>query len=104
MRSDNDVFAVNMQFEWDKTKAEINLKRHGVSFAESETVWDDYFYVGLFDDEHSVEENRFLIIGESVQNRLLIVSYTERENSVRIISARELTLKETRDYEQGHFE
>lgn len=93
-----------MQFEWDEEKAEINLKKHGVSFTEAETVWDDYFYVDIYDDEHSVEEDRFLIIGESSENRLLIVSYTERENRVRIISARELTPKERRDYEQGKFE
>jgi uncharacterized DUF497 family protein len=93
-----------MQFEWDKEKAEKNLKKHDVSFEEASTVWDDYFYADLFDDNHSIEENRFLIFGESAQNRLLIVSYTERENCVRIISARELTPKERKDYEQGYFE
>ena len=93
-----------MQFEWDKEKVAVNLKKHGVSFEEAKTVWDDYFYIDLEDDEHSAEEKRFLIVGESTRNRLLIVSYTERENSVRIISARELTPKERRDYEQGHFD
>ena len=75
-----------------------------MSFEEAETVWDDYFYIDLYDEEHSEEEKRFFIVGESNQNRLLVVSYTERENSIRIISARELTPKERRDYEQGHFE
>lgn len=93
-----------MQFEWDKEKAEVNLKKHGVSFEEAITVWNDYFYIDLFDDEHSIEENRFIIIGESIETRLLIVSYTERENRIRIISAREMTPKERRDYEQGNFE
>ena len=93
-----------MQFEWDKEKAKTNLQKHDVSFEEAETVWDDYFYIDLFDNEHSIEENRFLIIGESVGKRLLIVSYTERENRVRIISARELTPKERKDYEHGNFE
>jgi uncharacterized DUF497 family protein len=93
-----------MQFEWDKEKAENNLKKHGVSFTEAETVWGDYFYIDLFDNEHSIEEKRFLIIGESQGKRLLIVSYTERESCVRIISARELTPKEKRDYEHGRFE
>ena len=69
-----------MQFEWDKEKAASNLTKHGVSFEEAKTVWQDYFYIDLFDDEHSVQENRFLIIGESDRKRLLIVSYTEREN------------------------
>jgi uncharacterized DUF497 family protein len=93
-----------MQFEWYKEKAKANLKKHGVSFEEAKAVWNDFFYIDLEDDEHSSEERRFLIVGESNQNRLLIVSYTERKNSVRIISARELTPKERRDYEQGHFE
>lgn len=59
-----------MQFEWDTEKAEINLKKHGVSFAEAATVWGDYFYIDLFDEEHSFEENRYLIFGESAQKRL----------------------------------
>lgn len=95
---------MKMQFDWDDAKAQVNLKKHAVNFEEAKTVWDDYFYIDLEDDEHSAEEKRFLIVGESSQNRLLIVSYTERENSIRIISARELTPKERRDYEQGHFE
>jgi len=93
-----------MQFEWDEIKAEANLKKHDVSFKEAETIWDDYFYIDLFDEKHSIEENRFLIVGESEGKRLLIVSYTERENRVRVISARELTPKERKDYEQGNFE
>jgi uncharacterized DUF497 family protein len=93
-----------MRFEWDKEKAASNLKKHSVSFEEAETVWQDYFYIDLFDDAHSIEENRFIIIGESNKNRFLIVSYTERENKIRIISARELTSKERKDYEHGRFE
>jgi len=93
-----------MQFEWDKEKAGINFQKHGVSFEEASTVWDDYFVVDLYDDDHSIEENRFLIAGESVQNRLLIVSYTEKHGKIRIISARELTPKERREYEHGRFE
>jgi len=93
-----------MQFEWDKEKAALNLKKHGVDFEEVATVWDDYFVVDLYDEDHSIEENRFLIIGESVQNRLLIVSYAEKSGKIRIISARELTPKEKREYEHGRFE
>ena len=93
-----------MRFEWDEEKAAGNLNKHGVSFAETETVWDNYFYIDLFDDEHSAAENRFLIIGESVEKRLLIISYTEREGGNRIISARELTPKERKEYEHGNFE
>lgn len=93
-----------MQFEWDSKKAKLNSVEHGVSFEEAKTVWNDFFNIDLFDDEHSEGERRFLMVGESAQNRLLIVSYTERENKVRIISARELTAKEKRDYEHGNFE
>ena len=94
-----------MQFEWDKEKAVVNLKKHDVSFEEAKTVWQDFFNIDLFDDEHSEGERRFLMVGESERNRLLIVSYyTGRENGIRIISARELTPKEKRDYEHGHFE
>lgn len=93
-----------MTFEWDEEKAALNHEKHGVGFDEAKTVWDDYFYIDLFDHEHSAEENRFLMMGESANGRLLIISYTERENRVRIISARELTPKERRDYEHGHFE
>ncbi len=89
-----------MQFEWSEQKAGSNLKKHDVSFAEAET----YFYIDIFDDEHSTEENRFLLIGESERKRLLIISYTEREDRIRIVSARELTPKERKDYEHGHFE
>jgi uncharacterized DUF497 family protein len=93
-----------MQFEWDREKAEVNFKKHNVSFEEAQTVWQDFFFVDFYDESHSIEENRFLIIGESANKRLLLVSYTERENIIRIISARELTPKERRDYEHGEFE
>lgn len=93
-----------MQFEWDSEKAESNLKKHGVSFDEAKTVWNDFFFIDFYDEKHSVEENRFLIVGESEQKRLLIVSYTEIEDIIRIISAREVTSKERRDYEHGNFE
>ncbi|MEP7212155.1 MAG: BrnT family toxin [Acidobacteriota bacterium] len=93
-----------MQFEWDKEKAEANFSKHGVSFDEAKTVFDDLFSVELFDPDHSDEENCFLIVGESNQQTRLIVSYTERGNTIRIISARSLTHKERRDYEYGTFE
>ena len=93
-----------MLFDWDPEKAAANLKRQDVSFDEASTVWNDYFNIELFDHDHSVEENRFLMIGESAEQRLLIISFTERGNRVRIISARELTPKERREYEHGHFE
>lgn len=93
-----------MQFEWDPQKAESNLAKHGVGFDEAKTVWDDYFNIEFFDREHSQEESRYLMVGESKAQRLLIISFTERGDMVRIISARELTQKERREYEHGYFE
>ena len=93
-----------MEFEWDKEKAESNLKKHGVDFTEAATVFDDLFYVDFYDPKHSIEEHRFLITGESNRKRLLIVSYIERDDKIRIISARELTSKERKNYEYGKFE
>lgn len=93
-----------MDFEWDEEKAESNLKKHGVDFNEAATVFEDLFYIDFYDPQHSVEEHRFLIIGESNRQRFLIVSYAERDNKIRIISARELTPQERRNYEHGRFE
>lgn len=62
------------------------------------------FNIELFDPDHSDDENRFIIVGESGEQRRLIVSYTERDNRIRIISARLITPKEKRDYEYGTFE
>ncbi|MGD9564342.1 MAG: BrnT family toxin [Pyrinomonadaceae bacterium] len=93
-----------MQFDWDPEKAESNLRKHEVSFEEASTVWNDYFNIELIDHDHSIDENRFLMIGESDQHRLMVISFTERENKVRIISARLLTPKERREYEHGEYE
>ena len=89
-----------MQFEWNTEKAEANLKKHGVSFDEAETVFDDPLFVIFADPDHSFEENRFIIMGESNQNRLLVVSYTERPPKTRLISAREATRPERKKYEE----
>ncbi|MEH2263583.1 MAG: BrnT family toxin [Nostoc sp.] len=92
-----------MEFEWDKSKATANLTKHGVSFEETKTVFDNVLAV-IFDDEaHSVGEKRDIIIGHSRNNRLLLISFTERSNAIRIISARLATRKEHEDYEQNAF-
>lgn len=92
-----------MKFEWDESKADANLKKHGVSFEEAKTVFDNPMAV-IFDDEaHSIDEQREIIIGHSRKNRLLLVSFTERSNSIRIISARPATRREREDYEQNIF-
>lgn len=90
-----------MKFEWDQAKAASNLKKHGVSFEEAKTVFDNPLAV-IFDDEaHSVGEQREIIIGHSRQNRLLLIAFTERSGNVRIISARLATRNEREDYEQN---
>ena len=89
-----------MEFEWDKNKAEANLLKHEVSFDEAKTVFNDPLYIDFYDPDHSDKEDRYIIIGESQQSRLLIVSYTEREHKTRLISAREATRREREYYEE----
>ena len=90
-----------MQFEWNPLKAATNLKKHGVSFEEAKTVFDNPLAV-IFDDEaHTIDESREIIIGHSQRNRLLLVVFTERSNSIRIISTRLANRKEREDYEQN---
>ncbi|AFY94839.1 BrnT family toxin [Chamaesiphon minutus] len=90
-----------MKFDWDENKAASNLFKHGVSFDEAKTVFDDPLYIDFYDPAHSDDEDRYLIVGESNQRRLLIVSYTERGNLIRLISAREVTRTEREVYEEG---
>ena len=89
-----------MDFEWDAGKAVSNLAKHGVSFQEAATIFADPLYIDLYDPDHSSDEQRYLIVGVSQQSRLLIVSYTERNNVVRLISAREVTSTERKAYEE----
>jgi uncharacterized DUF497 family protein len=90
-----------MEFEWDEDKAAANLAKHGVSFEEAQTVFDDPLYVDFYDPDHSIAEHRYIIIGESQARRLIIVSYTERDGKIRLISAREVTRSEREAYEEG---
>ncbi|MFN6460387.1 MAG: BrnT family toxin [Nostoc sp. DedVER02] len=92
-----------MEFEWDESEAKANITKHGVSFEEAKTVFDNVLAV-IFDDQaHSVNEKREIIIGHSQNNRLLLISFTERSNAIRIISARLATRREREDYEQNAF-
>ncbi|MFZ4655899.1 MAG: BrnT family toxin [Caldilineaceae bacterium] len=90
-----------MDFEWDESKAKTNLAKHKVSFEEAKTVFVDPFYVDFYDPDHSADEERYVIIGESQQGRLLVVSYTERQQKTRLISAREATRREKDAYAEG---
>lgn len=86
-------------FEWDPEKAESNFKKHGVSFEEAESVFFDPLSLTVADPLHSVEENRFIITGFSEHGRQLVVVHTDRNDKIRIISARLATPKERRKYE-----
>ncbi len=90
-----------MKFEWDENKAARNLSKHSVSFEEARTVFDDPLYVDFYDPDHSDDEERYLIVGHSNQGPLLIVSYTERGDLIRLISARVVTRAEREAYEEG---
>lgn len=89
-----------MNFEWDPRKAEINLRKHNVSFTEAGTVFGDALSITVPDPDHSIDEDRYITIGWSNRRRLLIVSHTDRGNRIRIISARELTPSERKTYEK----
>ncbi len=86
-------------FEWDEGKAELNIAKHGVTFGEASTVFGDPLELTVVDERHSAEESRFLTVGMSRAQRLLAVSYTERGDHIRIISARFATPRERRQYE-----
>lgn len=90
-----------MDFEWDDNKAASNLQKHGVSFEEASTVFDDPLFIMFFDDEHSIDENRFITIGESNLARLLMVAHPDRDQTTRIISARKATAHERNFYNTG---
>lgn len=94
---------MTLEFEWNPEKATKNLKKHGVPFQEAATVFGDPSSIPYEDPDHSIGENRFILMGTSVHGRILMVSYTEREERIRIISAREATRRERRIYEEERF-
>ena len=92
---------MTLSFEWDEEKAKANLKNHRVSFEEATTVFSDPFSITIPDPDHSTEEERYIDIGNSDRGRVLVVVYTERETTIRIISCRKATPTERRRYEEG---
>jgi uncharacterized DUF497 family protein len=88
-------------FEWDPNKAKWNIENHVISFDEASTAFRDTMSLTIHDPLHSDEEDRFILIGNSYKNRLLVVVHTERENRIRIISARKATKKERKQYEEN---
>jgi uncharacterized DUF497 family protein len=89
-----------MEFEWDSKKAAGNLSKHGVEFPEAATVFGDPLSVTFPDPDHSDDEERFITIGMSGRNRVLIVSHADRGGKTRIISARKATKRERTAYEE----
>lgn len=92
---------MELGFEWDEKKAISNLKKHGVSFEEAKTVFNDPFSITIPDSRYSVDEERYVDIGLSAQGQLLVVVYTERRFNIRIISCRRATAMERQIYERG---
>jgi uncharacterized DUF497 family protein len=92
---------MDFEFSWDDRKAAANLRKHGVSFPEASTVFDDPFAITYPDPEHSTGENRHLTFGASSSGRVLVISHIETKSGLRIISARKADRSERKIYEQG---
>ena len=90
-----------MQFEWDEAKAAANIKKHGESFFETIEVLKDPLALTVYDDEHSNFEDRFVTIGSSATRQVVVVVHADRNDVVRIISARLANRRERLDYEDG---
>ena len=90
-----------MRFSWDPRKASANVKKHGVSFDEASTAFADPLSITVSDPDHSTDETRFLLIGRSTRQRVLVVIHAERsESDIRLISARPAIRRERRIYEE----
>jgi uncharacterized DUF497 family protein len=92
---------VGYQFEWDAEKAATNLRVHRVSFEEASTVFADPLAMLIGDPDHSVDEERYVLLGLSTERNLLVVTFAERPPRTRLISARPATHHERRQYEEG---
>ena len=91
-----------LSFEWDESKAESNLAKHGVSFEEAATVFGDPWSQTIPDPAHSQVEDRAIVLGQSHRRKLLVVVHTERGDNVRIISARRASRQERKSYEESN--
>ena len=90
-----------MNYEWNLIKERLNIAKHGVDFEEAKSVFADEFALVLFDENHSNDEERFLILGMSQKERILLVVHCYRENdTIRIISSRKATKNETKQYKE----
>jgi len=87
-------------FEWDVVKSNRNYKKHGIKFDEARTVFNDPLAITIADPEHSDEEDRYIDIGLSVEERIIVVWYTEREENIRIVGCRRANRIERKTYEE----
>lgn len=90
-----------LKYEWDSKKASNNIIKHGISFEEAITIWNDELAAFFHDPFHSITEDRYIMIGYSNKNNLLLVSFTDRNNKIRIISARKATKSERKKHEES---
>jgi uncharacterized DUF497 family protein len=92
---------MGLLFEWDADKSKSNQSKHGVSFDEAMTVFSDPLASTIYDPDHSDDEDRYISLGLSGEARLLVVSFTDRDDRIRIISARVANRRERKQYEEN---
>lgn len=92
---------MGIRYEWGPGKAESDAKKHGVSFTEAVTVFADILSMSYYDPDHSEEEDRFITIGLARSGELLVIGHTDREDRIRIITARRATRRERKLYEES---
>ncbi len=91
---------MSLVFEWDQNKSDKNEKKHGITFEEAKTVFNDRYAITIDDPDHSDDEYRYIDIGFSSEGRILVVWYTERNENIRIIGSRKAIRTERKAYEE----
>ena len=92
---------MGLKFEWDRRKAVLRFKKHGVSFEDAATAFGDPLSVTIHDPKHSDDEDRFLLLEETQDKKLVVVAHTDRKDTIRLINARPATRQEREDYEKS---
>lgn len=93
-----------IRVEWSARKNRLNILKHKIDFDEAMTVFDDPGHLTVADPDHSVLERRFITIGRSTKNRMIIMAHTFEDDKIRIITARKPTRSERKEYEEGRFD
>ncbi len=92
---------MSLLFQWDPNKARANERKHGISFNEASSAFGDPLSLTIYDPDHSRHEKRYILIGETMSRRLIVISHAEKGNMIRIISARPATKRERKTYEEN---